>query len=379
VALRLLFCGRLRAHSTFRDDGKQPTGLSALPPQSTLCCNTATQELPLALNSMSGDEDEPSTQFGSQTPFAEPSWYDSSKDSPYYNEHHVKFRNKIRKFVDDEIIPFVDDWEEAGEIPGEVYRRASEIGLLPAMAGWPDGEQHQVCPQLLEICAEVTATAVVLIRLIGMSVLVSQGWPARPEHFDGFFTVIAGDELARCAHGGIFWGLVGGMGIGLPPVLHSDNEELRERILGPVLEGKKRIALAVSEPDAGSDVAGLKTTAKDMGDYYLVNGMKKWITCGMFADYFSTAVRTGDPDSGMFGLDLILIERTMPGVSTRAMHCMGVRGSGTAYVEFDNVKVPKSNYIGGITMLLQNFVTERLGLAIQANRFARICLAESIE
>ena len=299
---------------------------------------------------MSGEEDEePTTQFGSQTPFAEPTWYDSSKDNPYYNEHHVAFRNKMRKFVDDEIIPFVDDWEQAGEIPGEVYRRASEVGLLPAMAGWPEPGDGR------------------------------NGWPGRPKHFDGFFTVIAGDELARCAHGGIFWGLIGGMGIGLPPVLHSDNEELRERIVGPVLQGKKRIALAVSEPDAGSDVGGLKTTAKDMGDYYLVNGMKKWITCGTYADFFSTAVRTGEPDSGMFGLDLILIERTMPGVTTRAMDCMGVKGSGTAYVEFDNVKVPKANYIGGITMLLQNFVTERLGLAIQANRFARICLTESIE
>ena len=292
-------------------------------------------------------DDEENTQFGSQTPFAEPSWYNSNNASPYYNEHHVAFRNKMRKFVDEEIIPFQDDWEEAGEIPGEVYRRAGEVGLIPAMAGFPEEE--------------------------------GQTWPKRPEHFDGFFTFIAGDELARCANGGIFWGLIGGMGIGLPPVLHSDNDELRERIVGPVINGKKRIALAVSEPDAGSDVGGLKTTAKDMGDYYLVNGMKKWITCGTFADYFSTAVRTGAPDSGMFGLDLLLIERTMPGVSTRAMSCMGVRGSGTAYVEFDNVKVPKANYIGGITMLLQNFVTERLGLAIQANRFARICLSESVE
>jgi alkylation response protein AidB-like acyl-CoA dehydrogenase len=293
-------------------------------------------------------ESEPSTQFGSQTPFAEPSWYNSNNASPYYNEHHVKFRNKIRAFVDEEITPFVEEWEEAGEIPGAVYARASEVGLLPAIAGWPDVED-------------------------------GQQWPGRPDHYDGFFAVIAGDELARCANGGIFWGLVGGMSIGLPPVLHSDNEALRNRVLGPVLRGTKRIALAVSEPDAGSDVGGLKTTAEDKGDYWLVNGTKKWITCGTFADYFSTAVRTGGPDSGMFGLDLILIERTMPGVSTRAMACMGVRGSGTAYVEFDNVKVPKTNYIGGVTMLLQNFVTERIGLAIQACRFARICLAESIE
>jgi alkylation response protein AidB-like acyl-CoA dehydrogenase len=187
-------------------------------------------------------DDGKSTQFGSKTPFAEPAWYDSSKDTPYYNEHHVEFRNKMRQFVDEEIIPFCDEWEEAGEIPGEVYRRASEVGLLPAMANWPEAE--------------------------------NSAWPPRPPHYDGFFAVIAGDELARCANGGIFWGLIGGFGIGLPPVLHSDNAKLRERVLGPVLQGHKRIALAVSEPDAGSDVGGLKTTAEDKGDYWLVNGIK---------------------------------------------------------------------------------------------------------
>lgn len=136
-------------------------------------------------------------------------------------------------------------------------------------------------------------------------------------------------------------------------------------------------------------------------------GLKKWITCGTFADYFTVAVRTGEEGSGMMGVSLLLVERDRPGVSTRPMDCMGVKGSGTAYVEFDDVRcelarctpshyhqymlklivyemnlvrrVPQSNYIGDVTMLLRNFVTERLGLALQANRFARICLAESIE
>ena len=77
-------------------------------------------------------------KFGSQTPFAEPAWYDSRNASPYYNEHHVKFRNQMREFVDKEIIPNVDEWEQAGEIPKEVYLRASEVGLIPSIMGWPE-------------------------------------------------------------------------------------------------------------------------------------------------------------------------------------------------------------------------------------------------
>ena len=97
----------------------------------------------------------------------------------------------------------------------------------------------------------------------------------------------------------------------------------------------------------------------------------------MYADFFTVAARTGE--AGMMGIELILVERSRKGVSTRAMDCMGVKGSGTAFIEFDDVIVPKENLIGDVTCLLRNFVTERLGIAIQANRFARICLQESIE
>ena len=167
------------------------------------------------------------------------------------------------------------------------------------------------------------------------------------------------------ATGGVVWGLIGGLGIGLPVVIHSENDKLKQEVGMPVLRGEKIIALAVSEPTAGSDVANLKTTAEEDGDFYVVNGIKKWITCGMFADYFTTAVRTGGEDSGMFGIEMLLIERTREGVSTRAMDCMGVKGSGTALVMFNNVRVPKSNLIGGVQMVLQNFVMERFGLAVQ--------------
>ena len=110
--------------------------------------------------------------------------------------------------------------------------------------------------------------------------------------------------------------------------MHFGDDELKRRVGAKIVQGKARVALAVSEPTAGSDVANLKTTAKDMGDYWLVNGLKKWITCGMFADYFTVAARTGEPGSGMAGIELIVVERTMEGVTTTPMDCMGAKGVG---------------------------------------------------
>jgi len=285
--------------------------------------------------------------FGSTTPWAEPSWYDESNPNPYYNEHHTAFRAKMRVFVDKEIIPNVEEWEKDNDtIPMETYKKAGQIGLLACTVGWPED---------------------------------IEGVPPRPEGYDGFFTLISSDELARCASGGTLWGLIGALAIGMPPILMQSSEEMKRRVAGPCLRGEKRIALAVSEATAGSDVGNLQTSAVDNGDHYEVDGMKKWITGGLFADFFTTAVRTGGESSGMMGVELLLIERDREGVSVKSMECMGGKGSGTAFVQFDGVKVPKENRIGGVELLLTNFVTERLGIAIQANRFARCCLQESVE
>merc|ERR1719162_1688127 len=120
---------------------------------------------------------------------------------------------------------------------------------------------------------------------------------------------------------------------------------MKKRVAPACLLGQKNICLAITEPSAGSDVANIRTTAKREGDSYVVNGNKKWITNGIFADYFTVAVRTGD--KGMRGISMMLIEKdTMPGITTKRMDCQGVWPSGTTYVEFDNVKVPASNLIG---------------------------------
>jgi alkylation response protein AidB-like acyl-CoA dehydrogenase len=135
--------------------------------------------------------------------------------------------------------------------------------------------------------------------------------------------------------------------------------------------------------DAGSDVAGLTCEAKlsEDGKHYIVNGEKKWITNGVWSDYFTTAVRTGS--DGMTGVSVLLIERSAGGVSTRRMDCQGVWSSGTTYITFEDVKVPVENLIGkenqGFKVVMTNFNHERIGIVIQSIRFARVCYEESVK
>lgn len=122
----------------------------------------------------------------------------------------------MRQFVETEIMPHRDDWDAAGKIPVDLYRKAGKIGLLSAVLGWP--EESPI---------------------------------PRPEGYDGFFTMIAVDELCRCGSGGIVWGLVGGFGIGLPPLHYSGEQAFMKDIVKKCLLGEKRICLAISEAQAG--------------------------------------------------------------------------------------------------------------------------------
>jgi alkylation response protein AidB-like acyl-CoA dehydrogenase len=166
-----------------------------------------------------------------------------------------------------------------------------------------------------------------------------------PEKWDLFHEMIITDELSRTGSGGFVWNVIGGFGIGCPPVIKFGSKKLKDRIMPGILNGDKRICLAITEPDAGSDVANLTCEAKlsEDGKHYIVNGEKKWITNGIWCDYFTTAVRTGE--NGMNGVSLLLIERG-EGVTTRRMNCQGVHSSGTTYITFEDVKVPVENLLG---------------------------------
>ena len=244
-------------------------------------------------------------------------------------------------------MPNVSAWDEKGEIPKWVFEKCGDEGILPGVIGhWP-------------------------------TEYVGEG----PKDYDPFHELILIDEMARCGSGGVLWGLCAGLTIGLPPVMIWGNQYLRDMVARDCLLGRKVICLAITEPEAGSDVANLHTTARREADHYILNGAKKWITNGIFADYFTVACRTGGP--GSKGLSFLLVEKNMPGVSTRRMKCMGVFSSGTTYITFEDVKVPVRNLIGkeneAFKYIMYNFNHERWMLIAQCQRLARTCLEESFK
>jgi len=291
--------------------------------------------------------------FGAQIPFADPSWY-QSYHSPYFNETHAALREEIREWVEKDIEPYVTEWDEKKQVPHEIYKELGKRGYLAGLLG----THYQ---------KDYTDNIVQSVPI---------------EKWDLFHELVITDELSRTGSGGFVWGVLGGFGIGCPPLVKFGKKPLVDRILPGILNGDKRICLAITEPDAGSDVANLTCEAKlsEDGKHYIVNGEKKWITNGIWSDYFTTAVRTGKP--GMNGVSLLLIERDFPGVSTRRMDCQGVWSSGTTYITFEDVKVPVENLIGkenqGFRVIMTNFNHERIGIIIQCLRFSRVCFEESV-
>lgn len=239
--------------------------------------------------------------FGDLVAFGDPYWYVSSC-SPYYKETHIKFRNVVRFFVEKEIMPFCHEWDESKQIPRSLLLKMASMNAMHAVVGAP-------------IPADLLADDQLILETV----------PAR--EFDYFHWFILYDEISRCGAGGVLWAISGGLAIGLPPLIKAASPELRRRIVPPCLAAEKIICLAITEPYAGSDVANLKCEARESpdGSHYIVNGEKKWITNGIFADYFTVACRTGDAGAG--GVSLLLIEKEMKGVTTRPMKCSGIRSS----------------------------------------------------
>ncbi|GAB7355389.1 hypothetical protein MBLNU459_g5910t1 [Dothideomycetes sp. NU459] len=302
------------------------------------------------------EEAEALDQFGEMIPGADPNWY-QSYHSPYFNQTHADLRAEVRQWVEDDIMPNVTEWDEAKKVPDSIYQAMGERGYLAGLLGIEyDKIKHLTSNKVKSV---------------------------PPEKWDLFHEMLITDELSRSGSGGFVWNLIGGFGIGAPPVIKHGKKPLIDRIMPDILDGKKRICLAITEPDAGSDVANLTCEAKlsEDGKHYIVNGEKKWITNGIYSEYFTTAVRTGG--EGMNGVSVLLIERSFGGVSTRRMDCQGVWSSGTTYVTFEDVKVPVENLIGkenqGFKVIMTNFNHERMGIVIQCLRFSRVCYEESMK
>mmetsp|Transcript_45619 Transcript_45619/g.85439 ORF Transcript_45619/g.85439 Transcript_45619/m.85439 type:complete len:532 (+) Transcript_45619:65-1660(+) len=295
-------------------------------------------------------------------PYSEPSAY-MGWQSPYYKESHKTFRMKLREFVEDVLKPEAVENEEDGEYPSiEIYEEMGKVGLLASRIG--------------------KAVMPVLPMIPGIELEKSLG--VKPNEFDHFHELIAHEEMGRLNSPSYTDGLGAGFCIGLPPVAMFCPPKIRDKVVPEVLLGKKRICLAISEPAAGSDVAGMLTTATKTpdGKHYIVNGVKKWITNGMFADYFCTGVRTG---SGRGGLSMLFISRDM-GVETKAVKTTYGSCAGTALVIFDNVKVPVENLMGlgnkgkegqGFACIMFNFNHERWFLTNNLLGMARAAVADA--
>ncbi len=279
--------------------------------------------------------------YGDLLDYCEPYWY-QGLPTGNFTQNHAKFRDTVRAFVDREILPYVDDWvANKQHYPLELHRKAYEAGI-----------QGVLYPKALG--------------------------GTQPDDFDYFYEMILWGEMAR---GGA--GVLGQMSINsmaLPPIIKFGSEEMKARVVKDVVQGRKQISLMISEPSAGSDVANIQTTAVRKGDKFIVNGLKKWITGGMHADFFTALVRTGGAGGG--GVSLILMERSMPGITVRKMETSFDNTHSTTFVTLEDVEVPVTNLIGpenkGLAVTLANFAHERFVIVAGACRSSRICYQESL-
>ncbi|MPY96970.1 MAG: acyl-CoA dehydrogenase [Actinophytocola sp.] len=256
---------------------------------------------------------------------------------PFETPERQALRETVRRFTREQILPHQDGWERDGELPRELHRKAADVGLLglafPEDVGGGGGDAIDAL-------------------------------------------VVAEEMIYAGASGGLIASLFT-HGIALPHIATANDPAQIDRWVRPTLNGEKIGSLAITEPDGGSDVAGIRTTAKRDGDDYVVNGAKTFITSGCRADFVTTAVRTGGP--GAHGVSLLVIERDTPGFTvSRKLDKMGWRCSDTAELSFQDCRVPASNLVGeentGFVQIAQNFVSERLSLAVQAYAAAQRCL-----
>jgi alkylation response protein AidB-like acyl-CoA dehydrogenase len=292
-------------------------------------------------------------KFGRELIGMEPSWYLGSP-TPYYKQSHVELRARVRAFVEKHLTPYVDEWEE------RCVRFGEEVDFK----------------RITKLAAEAGILAPMFPTEMGGTPLPNG------EKFDAFHDLVWIDELSRTGACGLI-AVITIFTMALPPVILHAKESVKQKVVGPVLRGEKMIALCITEATAGSDVAGLATTAVKTpdGKHYLVNGQKKWITQSVGADFFSVAVRTGGKGHG--GVSMLLIERNTPGITVKRMKLQGNWVAGTGFITFEDVLVPVENLLGkegeGFKIIARNLNHERLLIAVQAIRESRLCIEDAVD
>ena len=261
-----------------------------------------------------------------------------SADTPERQE----FRNTCRRFVETELQPHATEWDEAGAIPWEMHQKVGALGV------WGFG----VAPQY------------------------------GGNGIDDLYMRTAWAEEAARAHNGGTIAALGGRSISIGPIEKLASQDIKDRILKDIVEGRKGSSLGVTEPGGGSDVAAMKTTARKDGNHWVINGAKTFITGGMTSDYFVVGARTGG--EGLNGISLFLVESDAAGFSRTALdRKMGWWASDQASLYFDDVRVPAENMLGdegrGFIQIMHNFNYERLGMVAQCLGMMRVLLEESIK
>ena len=257
--------------------------------------------------------------------------------SLYFTTEHEAFRNTARLFMEKEVVPFADEWERERCIPRSIWKRMGELGFLgidyPEEYGGTDA--------------------------------------------DFFYSVVFMEELTRSTMAGFAAAVSVHQYMAAEYIHKFATSDLKHRYLVPAIAGEKIGALAVTEPDAGSDVASIRTRAVREGEYYTINGAKTFITNGYYGDFIIIAAKT-EPDAGFGGISLILVDRDTQGLEARKLEKIGWHCSDTAELHFDDMKVPVANLIGkeneGFYYIMECFQLERLVSAIIAIAGARLGL-----
>jgi citronellyl-CoA dehydrogenase len=259
-----------------------------------------------------------------------------------FREEHEQFRSTVRRFVEKELAPHADEWEEAELFPNEVFKKAGDLGILGAH--YP--EEHGG----------------------------SGG--------DYWFSVAKAEELPRCNSAGVTMGLLVQSDMATPVISDLGTPQQIEEFLKPALRGDKIASLGVSEPGAGSDVSGIQTVARRDGDDYVIRGQKTFITNGTRASFITLLAKTS-PQSGAHGCSFFLVPTDLKGFTVaKKLKKIGNKSSDTAELFLDDVRVPKAYLLGeenmGFMYLMQNFQTERLIAAISAVSGSQLVLNEAI-
>ncbi|MBL9026909.1 MAG: acyl-CoA dehydrogenase family protein [Myxococcales bacterium] len=259
-----------------------------------------------------------------------------------FSEEHAEFRKTVRAFAEKELAPHVEEWEESGCFPNSVFKRAGELGILGAH--FP--EEH------------------------GGAGL------------DYWFSVAKAEELPRSKSAGVGMGLLVQSDMATPVISDLGTPEQIDEFLKPALAGDKIASLGVSEPAAGSDVAGIKTVAKKDGSDYVINGQKTFITNGTRADFITLLAKT-NPDAGAHGCSFFLVPTKTKGFGVaKALKKIGNKSSDTAELFLEDVRIPARYRLGeenmGFMYLMQNFQTERLVAGVSAVSGAFLMIEDAI-